>query len=247
MAEKKFPSEIVDLPSGGVCYPKDSPLSKGKIEIKYMTAKEEDILTSDNLIKKGVVITKLLDSLILTEGITSNDLVLGDKNGVMVAARILAYGKDYETSLVNPSTNETITYTFDLTECPFKKLPDDIDYNNLEMTLPISKSVVKFKILNGQDETDIDVELKKIKKLNTAASPEITTRMRYIIQEVDGDSSPGVINNFAQNMLARDSLALRNEIKRIAPDIEMEQDVELGGEVVTVKIPMTTTFFWPTT
>ena len=94
MADNKFPSEVIDLPSEGRLYPKDSPLSEGKIEIKYMTAKEEDILTSQNLIKKGLVVDKLLDSLIITEGVTCDDLVLGDKNAVMVAARVLAYGPD---------------------------------------------------------------------------------------------------------------------------------------------------------
>ena len=90
--EHKFPSEMVDLPSEGRLYPKEHPLSSGKLELKYMTAREEDILTSQNLIKKGIVIDKLLDSLILTKGVKSDDLILGDKNAVMVAARVLAYG-----------------------------------------------------------------------------------------------------------------------------------------------------------
>ena len=196
--EQKFPSEVVDLPSGGKVYPKDSPLSNGKIELKYMTAKEEDILTSDNLIKKGVVITKLLDSLILTEGVSSSDLVLGD-----------------------------------LTE------------NGYEFELPISKTKVSYKILTGKDEDDINLELKNISKVNKGASPEITTRIRYMLQSVDGDSTPQVINNFSQNMLARDSLALRKEIKRVSPDIVMDQEIEIGGEMVSVTIPMTTNFFWP--
>ena len=109
MAEQQFPSEMVDLPSGGKLYPEDSPLSSGKIEIKYMTAKEEDILTSQNLIKKGVVIEKLLDSLILTEGVKSRDLILGDKNAVMVAARILAYGPEYATEFTDTNTGNNLS------------------------------------------------------------------------------------------------------------------------------------------
>ena len=88
MSEHKFPTEVIDLPSGGKVYPKDSPLADGKIELKYMTTKEEDILMSQNLIKKGVVIDKLLDSLIVTEGVNQDNLLLGDKN-VLVASRIL--------------------------------------------------------------------------------------------------------------------------------------------------------------
>ena len=138
--EQKFPSEVIDLPSQGKLYPKNSPLSSGKIEIKYMTAKEEDILTSQNLIKKGLVIDKLLNSLILTEGVNSDDLIVGDKNAVMVAARILAYGKEYECEVINPETGEKQSHIFDLTECPFKKCPDNITKNEFEIKLSVSKS-----------------------------------------------------------------------------------------------------------
>ena len=138
--EQKFPSEVIDLPSEGKVYPKESPLSSGKIEIKYMTAKEEDILTSQNLIKKGVVIEKLLDSLILTDGVNSNDLILGDKNATMVAARILAYGPEYPCEITNPETGNQFTHTFNLAECPFKKLDKDIKGNNFEVELPRSRN-----------------------------------------------------------------------------------------------------------
>ena len=112
--ERKFPTEIIDLPSGGKIYGKDSPLYQGKIEIKYMTAKEEDILTSQNLIKKGVVLEKLLDSLIMTPGINTRDLVLGDKNAIMIAIRILAYGPEYTVEVTNPNDpNQKIQHTFD--------------------------------------------------------------------------------------------------------------------------------------
>ena len=243
--EQKFPSEVVDLPSGGKVYPKDSPLSSGKIEIKYMTAKEEDILTSENLIKKGVVITKLLDSLIVTEGVKCDDLVLGDKNGIMVAARILAYGPEYPASIVHPNTGETIDVTFDLTNCPFKDIPDDLSENGYEFELPVSKTKVTYKLLTGKDEDDINLELKRINKINKGASPEITTRLRYMLQSVNGDESANTITSFSQNILARDSLELRKEVKRVSPDIIMDQEIEIGGEMVSVTIPMTTNFFWP--
>ena len=139
MAEHKFPSEVIDLPSEGKLYPKEHPCSNGKIEIKYMTAKEEDILTSQNLIKKGVVVDRLLDSLILTEGVKIDDLLLGDKNAIMVAARILAYGPEYTCEVTNPKTGEKMTQTFNLADCPFKKLPSDVKENSFEVTLPISK------------------------------------------------------------------------------------------------------------
>ena len=146
MAEHKFPSEVIDLPSEGKLYPEGHPLKDGKIEIKYMTAKEEDILTSQNLIKKGVVIDRLIDSLIITEGVKCNDLLLGDKNAVMVAARILAYGPEYACEVTNPNTGQMITHTFNLADCPFKKLPKGITENSFEVTLPVSKKKIKFCI-----------------------------------------------------------------------------------------------------
>ena len=244
MADNKFPSEMIDLPSEGKLYGKDSPLKDGKIEIKYMTAKEEDILTSQNLIKKGVVVDRLIDSLILTQGVKSDDLILGDKNAVMVAARILAYGPEYVCDIPN-SEGGTITQTFNLAECPFIKLPAGITENKFEVDLPISKKKITFKLLTGKEETIINEELKASKKIGSDVSPELTTRLRHTITSVEGDESQSTINNFVQNLLARDSMYLRSEIKRVTPDIELSQEVEIEGESVKVDIPMTVGFFWP--
>tara|TARA_R100000152_G_C6718599_1_gene144953 strand:+ start:64 stop:825 length:762 start_codon:yes stop_codon:yes gene_type:complete len=246
----KFPSEVVDLPSGGKCYPKDSPLRDGKLEVKYMTAKEEDILTSKNLISKGVVIERVLDSLILTEGVTCDDLVLGDKNALMVTARILAYGPEY-TCEIKPGGEDSkpITHTFNLADCKFKELPKDIDYSSgqWELTLPASKKKVTTKLLTGKDEKIIADELKAIEKVSGLTTSEITTRLRYMVTSVDGDNSQAAINDFSQNCLARDSLAIRSFQTDIAPDIEMKQEIEWEGRIVKVDIPLTIQFFWPST
>jgi len=245
-SKQKYPSEVVDLPSKGKLYPKDHPLHEGKIELKYMTAKEEDILTSQNLIKKGVVIEKLLDSLILTPGVTSDDLVLGDKNAVMVAVRILAYGPEYTVEVLNPNTNEKLTHTFNLADCPFVDPPEDVDMseNSFEVKLPASKQVVTFKILTGKDEKEITAETASLKKIGQ--SKEITTRLRKAITAVDGNTELSVINECVENMLSRDSYALREEMARIAPDIDLKQDVVLEeGDTVTLDIPMAVEFFWP--
>ena len=243
--EQKFPSEIIDLPSEGKLYPKDSPLKDGKIEIKYMTAREEDILTSQNLIKKGVVIDRLLDSLILTEGVKCEDLILGDKNAIMVAARVLAYGPEYQCDIVNPNTGNTFSHTFNLAECPFKTTEGDVSENKFEVTLPISKRKISYKILTGKEERIIEEELKNLRKVGSEVTPELTTRLRHTIVSVDGDDTQTVKNEFVQNMLSRDSLFLRGEISKVSPDIELKQEIEIGGEVVKVDIPMTTNFFWP--
>jgi len=243
--QSQFPSEMIDLPSGGKLYPEGSPLRSGKIEIKYMTAREEDILTSQNLIKKGLVVDRLLDSLILTPGIKCNDLFLGDKNAVMVAARILAYGPEYECEITNPNNGNQFKYTFNLADCPFKKLPKDIKENNFEIKLPVSKTTLTFKLLTGHEEEKIANELEASKKVNSQVSPELTTRLRYTVKSVDGDESQSTINNFVQNMLARDSMVLRQEINQVTPDIDLTQEIDIEGESVKVNIPMTVTFFWP--
>ena len=245
--ENKFPSEVIDLPSKGKLYSKDSSLASGKLEIKYMTAREEDILTSQNLIKKGVVIDRLLDSLIMTEGVNSGDLIVGDKNAVMVAARILAYGPEYNVEVTLPNSGEKVTRNFNLADCPFKKLPNDVDYSNneFEITLPASKTKITFKLLNGVDELNIAKEIKASQKLGT--STEMTTRFRYLITSVNGKKDQSVISNFASDILSRDSLFLRQEINRISPDIELLQEIDVGGEMVEVDIPLTIDFFWPKT
>ena len=243
--EQKFPSEIVDLPSGGKVYGENSPLKDGTIEIKYMTAKEEDILTSQNLIRKGIVLEKLLDSLILTKGVVSDDLLTGDRNAVLVSARVLAYGPEYECNITNPNTDETMEHSFDLTSCEYKILPDDVDYSNnkFKFKLPGSGINITFKLLTGKDEKAVDAELKSMSKIG--ATREMTTRLRYIITSVDGKDDKATINSFVDNMLSRDSLALRKEVQRIQPDIDLTQEVDFEGDAVKVDIPMTANFFWP--
>ena len=248
MSELKFPTEVIDLPSNGKVYGKESPLAEGKIELKYMTTREEDILMSENLIKKGVVIDKLLDSLIVTKGVTQESLVLGDKNAVLVAARILAYGPEYNVELANPNNpEEKVQHTFDLSQCPFKELPKDVDYtgNSFDYTTPVGKKNIKFKLLNGHDEKLIEKDVEQSAKYGY--NSDISTRLRYTVTEVDGDTKPETITTYTQNLLARDSAALRNYIKEISPDIDLTSEIEIGGESVSVSIPLTVEFFWPQT
>jgi len=240
-----YPYETIDLPSKGLLYPEDSILRNGKLDIKYMTAKEEDILTSTNLLKKGVALDRLINSLILTPGVKTDDLILGDKNAVMVAARILAYGPEYACEVTNPKTGANFTHTFDLTKCPFKSPPEDIEKNEFEMELPISKQKVKFKVLTGADEVAIEKDLKNIQSTGVEYAPELTTRLRYVIVSVDDKDDAATKNALAQNMLARDSLFFRKEIERISPDIILKQQIDIEGEMVEVVIPMTASFFWP--
>ena len=243
--EQKFPSEVIDLPSEGKVYPKESPLSSGKLELKYMTAKEEDILTSQNLIKKGLVIDKLLNSLIVTPNVTTDELLIGDKNAVMVAARILAYGGEYNVDVINPDTGDKFPYTFDLTNCEFKELREGVDYskNEFELELPITKVKITFKLLTGKDENDIADSVKSLSKIGQQA--EVTTRLKKVITSINGDNTQSIINNFVDNMLSKESFLLREEITRINPDIDLKQEIDIGGQTTEMDIPMTVEFFWP--
>jgi hypothetical protein len=255
MAEEKrqFPTEMVNLPSKGVLYPKESSLSKGEIEVKYMTAKEEDILTSQNLIRKGIVIDKLLESLVVDESINLDDILIGDKNALMVASRVLGYGKDYQFELNCPACGERNTDNVDLTKLGEKSIDHSHlkgGKNEFDFELPTSKRKITYKLLTQSDEREIDAELKALKKISGGSNvdPEITTRLKRAIVSVDGKSDTVYVNSFVDNeFLSRDSLAFRNHLLEITPDVDMNYlfTCELCDFDQEVTVPMTVQFFWP--
>tara|TARA_R110000851_G_scaffold164429_1_gene308735 strand:- start:430 stop:1152 length:723 start_codon:yes stop_codon:yes gene_type:complete len=238
MSEFQFPTEMVELPSKGLIYPKDHPLRSGKVEMKYMTAKEEDILSNQNLIKKGVVLEKLLESLIQGKFDTKS-LSTGDKNAVFIASRILGYGKDY--TFIHGDEKITV----DLSTIESKPFDENIiDENGLiNFTLPKSETNVKFKILSEKEEDDIKVEIKNLSKFKGKGSGEVTVRLKHQIVSVDGKEDKTEIKNFVDNyMLAQDSRALRNYVKEISPDVDMSYILDNGEEIT---IPIGVGFFWP--
>lgn len=248
-----FPTEMVPLPSKGLIYPEGHPLAEGIIEMKYMTAREEDILTSQNLIKQGVVLDKLFESLIVTP-IDYNDLFVGDKNAIMVAARILGYGKDYVVEVddpFSPGTKQKVT--IDLTQIEHK----EVDYslfeqrkNEFDFELPQSRRVVTFRLMTHSLDKQIQTEIKGMNKttVRTGIDRELTTRLKNLIIAVDGESGRATVNNFVDNELfALDSRALRSYMKQITPDLDMTFTFvsETTGEVKEMDIPMDVSFFWP--
>jgi hypothetical protein len=250
VTQQIYPSETIDLPSKGIFYPADSPLRSGQIEIYYMTAKHEDILTSTNLIQKGVVLDRLLDSLIATKGVKSADLLVGDLNAVMVAARILGYGKDYPITIDCPSCGEPIEQVADLTELATINEPNENDLSQFTIVLPISKAEVTLRLLTRSDELAIEKEVKSLKKASGEISGEGTARLRRIIKAVNGDEKPAVIWNFVENMLVRDARFLRDQYKEKIPDVDFDIDIDCScGEVSDkkVRLPIGTDFFWPDT
>lgn len=239
MSEFKMPTEVVELPSKGLLYPESNPLSSGKIEMKYMTAKEEDILTNQSYIQNGTVLDKLLQSLIVSK-IDYNDLVLGDKNAIFVASRILGYGSEYEFNFGGKS------YTVDLTTLKNKELDETLvqkGKNIFKYTLPASNVDITYKILTHGDENKITKELEGYKKINKDVVPELTTRLKFMIQSVSGETDPKVIRDFVDNhLLARDSRALRDHIKKTQPDVDLSFEVEDG---LVINVPINLSFFWP--
>jgi hypothetical protein len=240
----KFPSEEVTLPSKGLLYPADSPLSKGVIEIKYMTAKEEDILTNQNFIKKGTVIDKLLQSLIITD-FDYNKILVGDKNAILVAARILGYGASYDFKWDGKEAN------IDLSELEDKEIDESLiteGKNEFEYELPFSKKLITFKLLCHEDDTKIANEIKGLKKINKNVNVDSTTRLKHIILSVDGDYTKKAIRNFVDDeLLARDARELRKYILLVSPDVDLNVDITLDdGEVIEdVTLPIDINFFWP--
>ena len=246
MADYKFPTEFVDLPSKGHFYIDGHPLSSGKVELKYMTAKEEDILTSQNLIKQGKVIDVLLQSLIVDKKIKLDDLLIGDKNAIMVAARILGYGKKYQFNYdgVEQEVDLTTLEPFNIDVKKFTKGQNKFDY-----TLPNSERTIEFKLLTGMDEKRIDAEIKAREKLTKEQSSELTTRLKHMILSVDGKTEKSYINNFVDNeFLSLDSLEFRKYLTSITPDVDMSTTI-MGsdGKELEVTIPVTVRFFWPNT
>jgi hypothetical protein len=242
MEESKFklPTETIELPSKGLLYSEGSELAKGVIEMKYMTAKEEDILTNQSYIKNGTVLDKLMKSLIISK-INYDDLLVGDKNAIMIASRILGYGSEY-TFEYNGET-----HTVDLTQVENKPLKEELfssNVNEFVFVLPHSKNTVTFKLLTHKDEQDINRELEGLKKINKNNSPELSTRLKYLITSINGERDKKDIREFVDNyLLAKDSRALRDYIKEIQPDVDLTFFPD--GSSDRVNIPIGINFFWP--
>ena len=253
MAESQygFPTEVLSLPSNGLLYSEDSPLRSGNIDVKYMTAKEEDILTSANLIQQGSVITKLLESVIADKKISLDDMLIGDKNALMVGTRVLGYGKDYNIMLTDPDTQERVEHSVDLTKLKHKKIDKSLHQNgnNFEFELPNSKVVVGFKLMTEKDEvelTKVNESFEKAEKL-TGISYALTNRLKHQIVSIDGKTEQKEIDNFVDNeFLALDSRAYRKYLDEVTPDIELKFDyTSQAGNLHTLDVPLGVEFFWP--
>lgn len=249
MAEKfTLPTETIELPSKGKAYPLENPLSAGTVEMKYMTAREEDILTNVNLLRQGIAIKKMLQSLIKSP-IQYEDLTLGDRNALLIAARILAYGSSYTFEYFDAENDVKEQVTVDLQQLNNKQVDFSVfsNKNEFEFELPHSKNKITFKLLTVGDEEKIDQEIKGYKKATNLQAGELTTRLKHQILSVNGDYEQKSVRDFVDNyLLAKDSNPLRAYIGTISPDIDLTINFTLSsGKEISESLPLTAEFFFP--
>jgi hypothetical protein len=249
----EIPVDSVPLPSKGLIYPTDSPLHMCEtVDVKAMTAKEEDILTSRALIKKGTVINELIKSCLVDKRIDVNSMTAGDRNAIMIALRVTGYGSQYTVDVTCPACSESCKHDFSLLELPIKYLEEEplaSGENLFEFELPVTKKKVKYKFLTGSDETEMMVIAERQKKQGMRSDSLVTSRLMYTIKAVDNITDKNKIQHFIRNMPARDSLTLRKHIDAQEPGIEMKAWFECPAcnESSEVRLPMGASFFWPDT
>jgi hypothetical protein len=246
-----IPAESVPLPSKGMVYPEKSPLcGRETVDIRVMTAREEDILTSRALIKKGTVITELIKSCLVDKEINVGEMIAGDRNAIMVSLRITGYGSEYPAEIECNSCGHNFENTFRLDKLPLKRLdlsPVRSGTNVFEFELPISKRKVYFKFLTGDDEEEINIIQDKMKKLGNLQDQFVTTRLKYSIVQVDDIEDKGYIARFVDSMRAGDSKALRKYMDKHEPGMVMRQIATCPacGQDEEVGMPLGAQFFWP--
>jgi len=252
----EIPVENIPLPSKGVVYPPEHPLHmKETVEIRAMTAREEDILTSKALIKKGTVITELIRSCLIDKRIDPNDMILGDRNALMVALRITGYGSDYAIEVGCPACGERSRQNFNLGELPISNLKNDpvaLGSNLFEATMPKNKDtdpdlVIRYRHMTGHDEVEVTAMQERKKKQGFKTDNLITTRYRQQIVAVNDISDKTKIQMFIQKMPTRYSLALRKQMDANEPGVEMKQHIQCPhcSEESEVSMPLGASFFWP--
>ena len=249
------PSEFVELPSKGRFYPENHPLHKQEVvEIKHMTAKEEDILTSRALLKKGVAIDRAMQSIIKDSRLNVNTMLTGDRNAVLIAARISGYGSEYITQVTCPACNNQQRETFDLSALNAYDggevdLTSEItDHHNGTFTtvLPASNLEVTFRLLTGVDERNLITQLEGARKRKQQENT-VTRQLKMMIVAVNGIEERDTINNVVDQLPSRDSRHLRTFYKVATPNVDMSQDFECEAcdYEDTLEVPLTADFFWP--
>jgi hypothetical protein len=246
------PTEFVDLPSKGALYPEGHPAhGLDSIEIRHMTAKEEDILTSESLIKKGIALDRVVDSLIVDKRIKAANLLIGDKNALLIAARITGFGPDYGVKITCPVCITENDCNIDL-QAIKSKSPEETDSKllengNYEIVFPeYNNLAVEVKLLRGADERKLTQNREQRRKAKKEDSL-ITDQLGAIIVRVNEVIDPALLKQFVEQCPTKISREIRTRYEKIMPDVDMSvpftcSNCEYESEV---DMPMTAEFFWP--
>ena len=244
------PTQFVDLPSKGKVYPEEHPLhNKDSVEIRFMTAKDEDILSSESLLKKGIAIDRLVQNVLIDKNISVDSLLIGDKNAILVACRISGYGNIYETEVICPSCNAKNQLSFDLNTVRVHhgcyKEGETHSVNHM-LTLPHSKVNLEIRLLTSKDEKTMVKKIRESQKRKDQ-STTITDQYKMMIVSAQGVSDRSQISQFVDLMPVSDSKVLREHYKQICPNIEMKEQFECVScsHEQELEVPFNADFFWP--
>lgn len=244
------PTEMIDLPTKGRFYSKEHPLyNVESIEIRYMGARDVEILNSKTLLQKGLALDKMLQGLLIDKSIKVDDLFIPDKNALILAARITGFDAEYNTRVICPVCGEKSNHSFDLNAVKAKEVDEKVELmpdGSFELALPLSKAKVVCKLLTGADEKELQLMSNKKKKHKLPEQP-LMDQLKQIIVSVNNDTDKEVVNKFIDNILARDSKFIRDEYARITPNIDLKQMFECSvcSSESEINIPLTADFFWP--
>jgi len=246
------PTEFVELPSKGLCYPEGHPLhNEETIEIKFMTAKEEDILSSRALLKKGIAIERFIQSVIVDRSIKAKDLLVGDRNAILIAARTSGYGNIYETQVGCPACGEKSHFTFDLNNKKVLETENNEDVTSIgdgtfKIVMPYSKFNIVFRLLNGADEAYLTATASTKKKTKKGDSVLMEQYERMIVS-IEGHADRSIVKRYVDNMPTLDSRHLRKCYKSVTPDVNIKENFECSscGHEQEMEVPFGADFFWP--
>lgn len=248
------PTEIIDLPSGGKMYPVGHPAyGKDAIEIRHMTTKEEDILSSQSLLRKGIAIDRMMNNIIMDEGVQVEDLIIGDRNALMYAARISGYGPEYGVFVDCDECEKEFEHQFDLSNYTdgYKKMEEGEDYRftdngTVEFTLPMSKVVVQIRALTGEDEKRLE-KVREMKEKNNLPEAGLTDMLKMMLFSANGVEDKSQLNKFIDKIPARDSKSMRDLYRKVMPNVVIKEEVDCShcGHTMEMEVPILGDFFWP--
>jgi hypothetical protein len=228
--QNKLPTEIVKLPSGGNVYPATSPLKSGQVEVRYMTAYDEDILTNVSYIREGIMFDKLLESVIMSD-CNVNDIISTDRDAILIQSRILAYGAEYPVRVTDPNTGKELERVVNLTKLKYKPFDLIADENG----------EFEYKFNN-----DRDITIKFTYNVKLTSESGVYDILKQCIKEVNGKRTEENIDHFIRyEFLAKDAKEFRTYYTEHTPGMDFEYEFEgENGGTFTATFPIGIDLFW---